>query len=176
MHAQRNRLKKCSIQVHNLRRRDFMRKLFQQRQTHQALFYLQTSKLKKVERMRRSKSQEKTRCRSRLHQNETPRIQKTLQLSRLRIPLLLLQKQPMERRRVQETRHQDWRTLVHDVQGPSEILPQKASMWPFHPPQMFKKKNRKGQALLQARRSEILIGIRVTLKTRGAQQESRIRN
>ena len=74
-----------------------MRKLFHQWQTYQTLFHLQTSELKKVEIMRRSKNQEKTRRRSRLHQNETPRIQKTLQLSRLRIPLLLLQKQPMER-------------------------------------------------------------------------------
>ena len=41
---------------------------------------------------------------------------------------------------------------------------------------MLEKKNRKGQTLLQARRSEILIGVRVALKARRAQQKSGVRN
>lgn len=49
-------------------------------------------------------------------------------------------------------------------------------MWAFHSSQVSQKTNRKGKALLQARRPKVFGRVRVALEARRAQQEGRVRD
>lgn len=100
--------------------------------------------------MRRSKSEEENRCGPRLSEDETSGLQKTVQLFGMRVPFVFFEEQPLERGRVQETRHQNRIIGVHDLQGPSEVIPKKITLWAFHSPQVSQKKNLKREVVLQA--------------------------